>query len=206
MQGFILSKTSVKNQDLILRVLTPSKVLELYRFYGMRHSIIDIGRKIDFDLVYDGYFLPKIRNILQLSYQWEKEYEKVYVWKTFLSMLNLHLKEIEQIEEFYFSLLEWGAHILDRQDPMRVAIEMGAKILQYEGRNARFTDDVCFLCQEKLGDYVALGRAFLFAHPECIQSEVVLKCKMVDFLRTSSTFVFNSDEIEQIWNIFTQGL
>ena len=78
MQGYILHKTSIKNQDLLLRVLTPNKLIELYRFYGMRHSIIDTGRKIDFDIQHNGYFIPKMRNILQLSYPWEKEYERVY--------------------------------------------------------------------------------------------------------------------------------
>lgn len=206
MQGFILSKTSIKNQDLILRVLTPSKVLELYRFYGMRHSIIDVGRKIDFDLQNDGYFIPKIRNILQLGYEWEREYARVYVWKRFIALLNAHLKDIGEIEEFYFSLLEWGAHILDKQHPIRVAIEMGAKVLQYEGRNTRFSDDCCFVCQKSLGERVALGRAFLFAHPECIHSEVLQKEKMIDFLSSSSSFIFDDGEIEQIWNVFIQGL
>lgn len=206
MQGFILSKTSIRNQDLILRILTPSKVLELYRFYGMRHSIIDIGRKIDFDLQNNGYFIPKIRNILQLSYEWEREYARAYVWKRFIAMLNFHLKDIEQIEEFYFALLEWGAHILDKQHPMRVVIEMGIKVLQYEGRNTRFSDDCCFVCQKKLGERVALGRAFLFAHPECIQGEVLQKNKMIEFLNTSSSFEFDDGEIEQIWNVFIQGL
>lgn len=206
MQGFILSKTSIKNQDLILRLLTPTRVLEVYRFYGMRHSIIDIGRKIDFDLQIDGHFLPKMRNILQLSYEWEKEYSRVYVWKHFISLLNLHLKDISEIEEFYFSLLEWGAHILQKQNPMRVAIEMSAKLLQYEGRNMRFGDDCCFVCQKKLDNKVALGRAFLFAHPQCIEGEVVEKSKMIDFLSTSSSICFSDLEIEQIWNVFIEGL
>lgn len=206
MQGFILSKTSVKNQDLILRVLTPLKLKELYRFYGMRHSIIEVGRKIDFDIQSDGYFLPKIHNILQLGYEWEREYERVYVWRRLMSLLNSHLKEISEIESFYFELLDWGAHILDKQHPLRVAIEMGAKLLEYEGRNTRFSDDCCFVCQESLGERVALGRAFLFAHPTCIHSEVLEKNKMIEFLNTSSSFLLSDDEVERVWNVLNQGM
>lgn len=206
MQGYILHKSIIKNQDLLLKVLTPTKVLKLYRFYGMRHSIIDMGRKIDFDIQVDGFFIPKIRNILQLSYPWEREYERVYVWKTFISMLNTHLKEVDEIEEFYFNLLNWGAHILSKQHPMRVVIEMSVKLLLYEGRNTRHHKNKCFICDGELGEKIALGRSFLFAHPRCISGSTFLKDKMTTLLQSGSCMHLGDEEIEKIWNVFIQGL
>lgn len=206
MQGYILHKTSIKNQDLLLRVLTPNKLIELYRFYGMRHSIIDTGRKIDFDIQHNGYFIPKMRNILQLSYPWEKEYERVYVWKTFISLLNAHLKEIDELEDFYFDLLDWGAHILSKQHPMRVVIEMGVKLLLHEGRNTRHHQNICFVCEQELAENIALGRSFLFAHPRCINAEVMQKNKITQLLSSGSSVHLSDEEIEQIWNVFIQGL
>lgn len=206
MQGYILHKSIVRNQDLFLRILTPTKVLELYRFYGVRHSIIDLGRKIDFDTQNNGFFIPKIRNILQLSYSWEREYERVYVWKTFISMLNTHLKEVDGIEEFYFELLNWGAHILSKQHPIRVVIEMSIKLLLYEGRNTRHNENKCFICNENLDQTIALGRSFLFAHPQCITGPTFPKEKIITLLHTASCVHLNDEEIEKIWNIFIQGL
>lgn len=206
MQGYILHKSIIKNQDLLLKILTPTKILELYRFYGMRHSIIDLGRKIDFDIQSNGFFIPKIRNILQLSYPWEREYERVYVWKTFITMLNTHLKEVDEIEEFYFDLLDWGAHILSKQHPMRVVIEMSIKLLLYEGRNTRQHENKCFICDGVLEDKIALGRSFLFAHPQCISTPTFSKEKITTLLQNASCVHLDDEEIEKIWNVFIQGL
>lgn len=206
MQGFILKKTPIKNQDLLLSVLTPTKIIELYRFYGMRHSIIDVGRKIDFDTQSNGFFIPKIRNILQLSYPWEREYERVYVWKQFIALLHTHLKEVDEIEDFYFELLNWGAHILSKQHPMRVAIEMGVKLLLHEGRNTRHSENKCFVCEKDLGERIALGRAFLFAHPHCIASSIFQKEQIQTLLSNGSSMHLSDEKIEQIWSVFIQGL
>lgn len=206
MQGFILSSTKIKNQDLILRILTPSHILQLYRFYGVRHSIIDVGRKIDFDIQNDGLFIPKLRNILQLGFSWEKEFDRVYIWKTFISLLNTHLRDVENLEEFYFELLEWGGHTLRRQNPMRVALEMYAKLLLYEGRSARCHSSECFVCGEMLESEVVLGRAFLLAHPRCVDGYKMRKDKIVRFLDETSSVELEDGEIERLWGVFSQGL
>lgn len=49
MQGYILSMQKTRNEDMIVKILTPMYIKTLYRFYGTRHSIINIGRKIDFE-------------------------------------------------------------------------------------------------------------------------------------------------------------
>lgn len=206
MQGFILSVRKVRNRDLILRVLTPLKILDLYRFYGVRHSILSLGKKIDFDIEKNALFLPKLRNVLELGYSWEREYSRVYVWQFFISLLANHLKEIEEIEPFYFDLLEKGARKNKRQNPMRVVLEMGANLIAYEGRNARVHHNQCFVCDEELGDEISLGRAFLFAHPFCIGGYVFNKGKILEFLDLGLSVNLGDDEIEMLWKIFSLGL
>ncbi len=50
MQGYILDVKPVKDDDLIVTILTPTRVYTTYRFYGARHSNINVGYKIDFEI------------------------------------------------------------------------------------------------------------------------------------------------------------
>lgn len=40
MQGFILHTQKVKDEDLIVYILSPKMLIKAYRFYGLRHSSI----------------------------------------------------------------------------------------------------------------------------------------------------------------------
>ncbi|WP_027327316.1 recombination protein RecO [Helicobacter pametensis] len=206
MQGFILSIQIIKNQDLIVKILTSSQILDLYRFYGVRHSILSVGKKVDFDIQYDGLFMPKMRNILEFGYPWEQDYARTYVWQIFIKLLLDHLRDVSDLDGFYFALLERGAQLLGRQNPMRVALEMSAALIMHEGRNARIHHNRCFLCDEDLSDEIGLGRAFLFAHPKCIGGERFEKVKIFDFLDRCSTLALDDDEVERLWRIFSLGL
>lgn len=206
MQGFVLSLRTIKNQDLILRVLTSGGIVELYRFYGLRHSVLSVGKKIDFEIHHDGMFLPKLRNVLELGYSWEREYVRVYVWQFFINLLSDHLRDVVYLEEFYFDFLNHGAHRLIKQNPMRVVLEMGAELLAYEGRNTRLHDNKCFVCEEQLKDEVSLGRAFLSAHPECIGGRCFQKPKISLFLDSCSTLNLDDREVDELWHILSLGL
>lgn len=50
MQGYIIDIKTVKDDDLIVSILTENHVYTTYRFYGARHSNINVGYKIDFEL------------------------------------------------------------------------------------------------------------------------------------------------------------
>ena len=54
MQGYIIDIKPVKDDDLIVSILTENELLTTYRFYGARHSNINIGYKIDFELIDAG--------------------------------------------------------------------------------------------------------------------------------------------------------
>lgn len=150
MQGYILSIHKQKSEDLIVQILTPSEIKTLYRFYGARHSIIHLGRKIDFTQEHSGLFMPKLRNIMHLGFSWERDAARVYVWQRFIMLLHKHLRDISLLEPRYFAILDSGAHRLSSQNPKRVALEMYAQILQLEGRRAITRQ--CLICGQSLDD------------------------------------------------------
>lgn len=217
MQGYILNMQKSRAEDLIVRILTPTQIKTLYRFYGTRHSIINLGRKIDFEEEKNLTFLPKLKHILHLAHKWENDKERYYVWQRFIALLNKHLSDVYTIEEFYFQMLENGANKLNVQNPKRVAIEMYAQMLAFEGRinqiSHQYHQDtnhneqhLCFICGEQIHDEIALGRAFLFAHHSCIGGEIFDKAKILSFLQTQSSIHLEDDEVLSLWEILGLGM
>ena len=49
MQGYIINLNRVKDEDLIVTILSKGRLETLYRFYGARHGTINIGFKIDYE-------------------------------------------------------------------------------------------------------------------------------------------------------------
>ena len=50
MQGFIINLNKVKEEDLIVTIISKDNLQTLYRFYGARHGTINIGFKIDYEI------------------------------------------------------------------------------------------------------------------------------------------------------------
>lgn len=205
MQGYILSMRRTKGEDMIVRVLTPTYIKTLYRFYGARHSIINLGHKIDFEEELQLSFMPKLKNLLHLGHRWEKQRHRFYIWQSFIKLLDKHLSDVLEIDEFYFSLLNQGALAFEAQNPKRVALEMYASILNFEGR-ANVTENKCFACGENLEAKVALGRAFLFAHQQCIGGKSFPLAQILNFLHTQNTILFEDEQIDELWEILNLGL
>lgn len=205
MQGYILKIIPTKNEDLILRILTPKSLRSFYRFYGARHSTIALGRKIDFDEVFVPHFLPQARNILHLFYVWEKDYERVYAWQKFVGLLERHLSEVEEVEEFYFNLLQKSTLHLERQNALRVLIESYVALLAYEGRLLRQEQDRCFLCDGVLDSHIAIAQSFLFAHPHCVNGATMQKNLALEFLRTQKSLHLEESEVEKLWKVLCLG-
>lgn len=148
MQGYILCVQKQKNEDVIVRILTQTHIATLYRFYGARHPIVHIGRKIDFTKEHNGTFMPKLRNVIHLGFAWEREAERLYVWQQFIQLLHQHLRDISSIGEEYFAILDSSAKRLTSQNPKRVVLEAYAKILHLEGRVPPL--NYCLMCNEPL--------------------------------------------------------
>ena len=79
MQGYIIDIKKVRDDDIIVSILTKYEIYTTYRFYGARHSIINIGYKIDFELETNiKSTIPRLKDVIQVGYKWIFDYEKLY--------------------------------------------------------------------------------------------------------------------------------
>ncbi len=203
MQGYILNITKAKNEDLIVTILTQKKIYTLYRFYGARHSTINLGYKIDFEVEYQLGYLPKLRSITHLGYSWLKDMQKNLAWQQFIKLYYDHLKELEEVESFYIKLLDKIAKKLTRQNPYRAIIEGYVELLEHEGR--LHTEPYCFVCEAKV-EHPALARAFLPAHESCIAQEGFSQTKLSYLYRYKDAQFFEDSEIQRLWQTLMLGL
>jgi len=204
MQGYILKITKAKNEDLIVNILTKKHLYTLYRFYGARHSILNIGYKIDFEIEYSQKaYLPRLRNITHLGYKWLINNQRVLLWQQFLQRMCDHLKDLTEVEELYFNLLDSSAKIWGKQNPKRVAIEKYTQMIEKEGR--LHSDFNCFICHKKIQNSLSLTRGFLPAHFECIHSDI-FPIKGIKYLFEEKSTLFLEDiVVDRLWNILMQG-
>lgn len=207
MQGYILHTQRQKGEDLIVRVLTESKIKTLYRFYGARHSLVHIGHRIDFVQESNGIFLPKLRSVMHLGFGWERELERVYVWQRFIGLLDRHLRDIYEVERFYMEVLDEAARKLLKQNPMRVMIEAYSQILSKEGRkpSQASNNSECFLCGEALGEDIALARSFMVAHRRCARGLHTQMGKIKDFLSTGDSLRLSDEEVRSLYEVLLLG-
>ena len=204
MQGYILNINRVKEEDLIVSILTQKRLKTLYRFYGARHSIVNIGYKIDFEAIYSAKSsIPMLREVLPLSYKWMFESKRFFVWQQFLKLLFKHLKDVTELECFYFDLLESLAVKLEKQNPKRVVIEGYLEILEFEGRLHK--DFICFICDKSIDTSLTLKRAFLPAHKECIFGTLFTKRSVAKMFDTKSTIELDDKSVEALWEIMLEG-
>jgi len=204
--GFILNVNRVHNEDLIVSVLSKHELLTLYRFYGARHSQIQLGYKIDFESeINSGTTISRLRNVLHLGYPWLYDLKRLMVWQQFSQLMYKHLHSNDgELDSIYYDLLEYSATIFDKQNPKRVAIESYVKLLEYEGR--LHTEHTCFICEQSIKNKISLARAFLPAHPECVNS-VGINPNSIGILFNEANSMFIDDiQIEQIYAVLLEGL
>jgi recombinational DNA repair protein (RecF pathway) len=205
MQGYILNVSKYKDEDLIVTVLTPQNLLTLYRFYGARHSTINLGYKIDFEIEsIVNVAISRLRNIIHLGTLWNRERAKMLAWNQFITLLNTHLRGIEAIDSFYFDLLDSTARAMEKQNPKRACIDAYLLLLEFEGR--LHTEAVCFVCEEMVEEPLSLGRAFLPAHTGCIYGRRLDKEAIVVMLETKKSTLLDDTTIENLWNILLEGM
>ena len=204
MQGYILNIFAVRDEDTIVYVLTPHKLKTLYRFYGARHSTIQTGYKIDFEAVSNAKSkLPLLRGVSHLGYEWLYDYNKAYFWQSYIKLFYNHLKGIEDIDSFYYELLEKDSYRWEKQNPKRIIVESYVKILEHEGRLHK--DYRCFVCEGKIRGEAALVRGFLPAHQECVAGRIFDKWRLDELFENKSTLYFNDEQIDLLYNIVSEG-
>lgn len=205
MQGYIVHINRAKDEDLIVHILTETKLKTAYRFYGARHSVIHVGYKIDFEPHYSiKSQLPQLREVLHLAHPWNMHRERMLLWQRFIGLFYPHLREIEALEPFYLELLDWCALRWEKQNPKRVALEAYARLLAHEGR--LHLESNCFLCEEEIVGEVALARSFLPAHPSCLYKQGHSEALLMDFLAHHSTLQLNDEVVEYLWRVLLEGI
>ena len=205
MQGYIINVNKVNDEDIIVSILTENNFYTTYRFYGARHSIINIGYKIDFELestMKSG--IPRLKDVLQINFPWIENRDKLYCWQRFIKLFFPHLKDVEDIEPFYFELLNKLSHKIIKQNPKRAIIESYIDICKFEGR--LHTQYECLLCEEKIIKDISLVRSFLPVHSKCAYAKKLDLIQVKDLFEENSLISFNNEEVEYLWKLLLQGL
>lgn len=205
MQGFIIDVKSVKDDDLIVTIITQGHLYTTYRFYGARHSNINIGYKIDFETEQNlKSTMPRLKDVIQLGFSWILDREKLYSWQRFLKLFYPHLKDVEELDNFYFDLLDELIIKMSKQNPRRAIIESYIKLLEFEGR--LHTEFICLLCDTPINKDISLVRSFHPVHAKCTYSKKFEMKKIESLFHDKSLIMFEDEEVEYLWNLLLQGL
>lgn len=204
MRGFVLNTTKVRDEDLIVRILTQNEVLTLYRFYGARHSYINVGFYIDF-VVEETYkaTIKRLRNVVQIPFSFMFDRQKMLDFKIFTTLMNKHLIDVSKIDSFYYDLMLEISQKMENRDSKRLLVESYVKLLEKEGRLHK--EHKCFLCEREIKDKVALARAFLPAHERCVMSEGFEKEKLNLLFSEKKSLLLDDNEIQKLWSIVNLG-
>ena len=128
----------------------------------------------------------------------------MYCWQRYIKLFYPHLKDVEQIDSFYFYSFENLIHIMIKQNALRAICESYISLLEFEGR--LHNDFECLLCENTIIEDVSLVRGFLPVHGSCTHSKVFEMKKMKDLFVEKKIISFNDEEVEYLWNILLQGL
>jgi recombinational DNA repair protein (RecF pathway) len=205
MRGFIINIRKVKNEDVIVTVLSRESVTSYWRFFGARHSILQIGNLIDFEINESKKgFMPTMRSLSQRSFPWIFMPNHLLIWQNFIKLFEPHLKDSSELEHFYFDLLLESTNKWDKQNPKRLAVEAYIKLLKKEGRLSN--NGFCRICEHSLEDEIGLMRAFIPTHPHCIYSTPLDKRAIFQLFNTKSTIHIDDHIIEALYQILLKGL
>ena len=205
MRGFIINIRKAKNEDVIVTVLSRESVKSYWRFFGARHSILQIGNLIDFEVSESkNNFMPNMRSLSHLSFPWLFSNNHLQIWQNFIKLFEPHLKDTIEVDSFYLELLLNIAKKWHKQNPKRLAVEAYIELLDYEGR--LYDNGFCYICEEILDEKIGLMRAFLPAHPQCIYAQPLDKKDIFTFYNTHSTIHLSDLDVELLYNIILKGL
>ena len=205
MQGFIININRVKDEDLIVSILSQNGLETLYRFYGARHGNINIGFLIDFEKEKSQKStISRLKDVIHIGFKWIHDYSKLRLWQDFIKLFYPHLKDTYELDSFYIDLLLEASQKWSEQNPKRVAIESYVKLLEFEGR--LHTEMECFLCGNAINGDISLVRAFLPTHKECSHTLQINKKALMELYKTKSSIFLSDNEIDRMWIILLEGL
>ena len=204
MQGYIINLNKVKDEDLIVTIVSRDSLDTLYRFYGARHGSINIGFKLDYERESSAKStILRLKDVIHIGFKWINDYKLLRVWQDFISLFYKHLKDTEELNKFYFELIDEASQRWDKQNPKRVAIESYTKLLKHEGR--LHTENICFLCSKAIDGDISLIRAYLPTHQECSHTQTINKKGLDELFLNQSTLFLSDEEIERLWFVMLEG-
>ena len=204
MRGFIINIRKAKNEDVIVTVLSNDSVKSYWRFFGARHSILQLGNLIDFEVTESkNSFMPNMRSLSHISFPWIFSNNHLLIWQNFIKLFEAHLRDAIELDNFYFDLLLNTAQKWGKQNPKRLAIEAYIQLLDHEGR--LYDNGFCYVCETILEDKVGLMRAFLPTHPNCIYGQIFDKKDIFKLYDTHSTIHIEDILIDKLYTILIKG-
>ena len=205
MQGFIINLNKVKEEDLIVTIISKDNLQTLYRFYGARHGTINIGFKIDYEIEESAKStISRLKDVIHIGFPWINDYKLLRLWQDFLSLFQKHLMDTQDLGDFYFNLLNNASIKWGKQNPKRVAIESYVKILAHEGR--LHIEEECFLCSRTITQDISLIRSFLPTHEICSHTLAINRSGLKELYKNRSSLFLNDKEIDRLWIILLEGL
>ena len=205
MQGYIINLNKVKEEDLIVTILSDGNLETLYRFYGARHGTINLGFKIDYEIEPSAKStIGRLKDVVHIGYKWINNYKLLKLWQDFTGLFYKHLKDAEELGSFYFEILENASTEWNKQNPKRVAIESYVKLLEHEGRLHK--ELYCFLCSKKITGDVSLLRAFLPTHYNCTYTLGIHQEGLIELYENKSSLFLSDKEIDRLWSVLMEGL
>lgn len=205
MQGYILKTQPVRDEDLLVWILSKERLIQCYRFYGARHGAILAGFKLDFELALKPPFLPHLKGTLHLGFSWLNKREYLMLWQTFMRLIFEHLKDSSECESFYYDLLDDLVRRFEKQNPKRALLEAYLKLLDFEGRLNK--NPLCFACSQSIDDdELCVLRGFLLAHLGCLGKNSFNKNKIIETFSQKSCINLDDDEINELYLIMLEGL
>ena len=205
MQGYIINLNKVKDEDLIVTILSKNSLETLYRFYGARHGTINIGFKIDYEIELSAKStIGRLKDVIHIGFPWINDYKLLRLWQDFVALFSQHLKDAEDIGSFYFDILEQASQEWHKQNPKRVAIEIYVKLLEHEGRLHHELN--CFLCSKPIIGDISLIRAYLPTHESCTHTLSINRNALHELFTKKSTLFLSDKEVNRLWNILLEGL
>ena len=205
MQGYILNLNKVKDEDLIVTILSKDNLDTLYRFYGARHGVINLGFKIDFEKESSAKStISRLKDVIHIGFTWINDYKLLRLWQDYLALFYKHLKDAYEVDAFYFELIDEASELWAKQNPKRVAIESYVKLLEHEGR--LHSEMVCYLCHEKIEEDVSLIRAYLPTHKYCTHTLSINQKALKELFDKKSSLFLSDKEVDRLWYILLEGL
>ena len=139
-----------------------------------------------------------------MGFPWLFDKNKLLLWHNFIKRFELHLKDAEDIDSFYYDLLLSAAKKWDKQNPKRIVCESYIALLEYEGRLHH--DDHCYICENPIGKETALMQSFIPAHPECLYTASLPTQKVLKFFQSKKAVFLEDHEVDYLFEIVMKGL